>query len=41
MYYIVGDYKYILITETDFHDENAADITAAAKGMVDSFEWAR
>jgi hypothetical protein len=41
LYYIVGDYKYILITETDFHDKNAADITAAAKIITDSFEWAR
>jgi hypothetical protein len=41
MYYIVGDYKYILITETDCHNENAADITAAAADIVNSFEWAR
>ncbi|MDR2089618.1 MAG: copper amine oxidase N-terminal domain-containing protein [Clostridiales Family XIII bacterium] len=41
MYYIVGDYKYVLITETDFHDKNAADITVAAKAIADSFEWAR
>jgi hypothetical protein len=41
MYYIVGDYKYVLITETDYHDKNAADITVAAKTIADSFEWAR
>ncbi|MDR2356252.1 MAG: copper amine oxidase N-terminal domain-containing protein [Clostridiales Family XIII bacterium] len=41
MYYIIGDYKYVLITETDRHDKNAADITAAAKAIADSFEWAR
>jgi hypothetical protein len=41
MYYIVGDYKYVLITETDCHDRDAADITAAAKAIADSFEWAR
>jgi hypothetical protein len=41
MYYIVGDYKYVLITETDYHDKNVADITVAAKAIADSFEWAR
>ncbi|MDR1247087.1 MAG: copper amine oxidase N-terminal domain-containing protein [Clostridiales Family XIII bacterium] len=41
MYYIVGDYKYVLITETDYHDKNAADISAAARVIADSFEWAR
>ncbi|MDR2295965.1 MAG: hypothetical protein LBD95_04125 [Clostridiales Family XIII bacterium] len=41
MYYIVGDYKYLLITETDRHDKNASDITAVAKAIADSFEWAR
>jgi hypothetical protein len=41
MYYIVGDYKYVLITETDRHDKDAADITIAAKTIADSFEWAR
>jgi hypothetical protein len=41
MYYIVGDYKYILITETDCHDRDAADITFAAKAIADSFEWAK
>jgi hypothetical protein len=41
MYYIVGDYKYVLITETDYHDKNAANITTTAKAIADSFEWAR
>ncbi|MDR2132873.1 MAG: copper amine oxidase N-terminal domain-containing protein [Clostridiales Family XIII bacterium] len=41
MYYIVGDYKYVLITESDGHDKNAEDITAVSKAAVDSFEWAR
>jgi hypothetical protein len=41
MYYIVGDYKYVLITEMDYHDKNAADIGAAARAVADSFEWPR
>jgi hypothetical protein len=41
MHYIIGDNKYILITETDYHDESAADIKLAAKTISDSFEWAR
>jgi hypothetical protein len=41
MHYIVGDYKYVLVTETDRHDKNAADISAAAKAITDSFEWTR
>ncbi|MDR1573497.1 MAG: copper amine oxidase N-terminal domain-containing protein [Clostridiales Family XIII bacterium] len=39
MYYIVDDYKYVLITETDLHDKSVADITTVAKTMADSFEW--
>jgi hypothetical protein len=41
MHYIVGDYKYVLITETDRHNESAAGISAVSRAMADSFEWAR
>jgi hypothetical protein len=41
MYYIIGDYKYLLITETDCHDRNASDITVVSRTIADSFEWAR
>jgi hypothetical protein len=41
MYYIIGDYKYILITETDCHDRNASDITIVSRTIADSFEWAQ
>lgn len=36
-YYIVGDYKYILIQETVF--EESDDIDNVAKDMVNSFRW--
>ena len=37
-YYIVGDYKYILVHETVF-DNNKEDADNAAKYIVDSFVW--
>jgi len=39
-YYIVGDFRYILVHETDFHDESIPYVTEAARAIVDSFEWA-
>lgn len=36
-YYIVGDYKYILIQETAFKDSEETDL--AAKNIVNSFQW--
>lgn len=36
-YYIVGDYKYILIQETTFSEPDETD--EATKCMVDSFKW--
>ena len=38
-YYIVGDYRYVLIHETDFNDENIKDISEVAKSIAESFEW--
>jgi hypothetical protein len=40
MYYIIGDYRYLLIAETDCHNSDVADITAAAGTITNSFEWA-
>ena len=37
-YYIVGDYKYMLIHETIF-DDNVSEVDNAAKYIVDSFIW--
>lgn len=36
-YYIVGDYKYVLIHETTFGNSEETD--TVAKRMVNSFEW--
>ncbi len=36
-YYIVGDYKYVLIHETTFGNSEEAD--TVAKRMVNSFKW--
>lgn len=36
-YYIVGDYKYILIQETVF--EESEEIDTVVKGMISSFRW--
>ena len=36
-YYIVGDYKYILIQETVF--EKSDDIDNVAKDIANSFSW--
>lgn len=36
-YYIVGDYKYVLIHETVFDDSKEAD--EVAKKIVNSFKW--
>lgn len=37
-YYIVGDYKYILVHETVF-DEYSSDVDDVAKGIVNTFIW--
>lgn len=37
-FYIVGDYKYILVHET-IYDQTDKDIDNVAKKMVDSFKW--
>ena len=37
-FYIVGDYKYVLIHET-IYDQTDKDIDIVAKKMVDSFKW--
>ena len=37
-HYIVGDYKYVLVHETIFREDNN-DTNNAAKTIVDSFEW--
>lgn len=36
-YYIVGDYKYVLIHETTFGDSNETD--SAAQKIIDTFKW--
>ncbi len=36
-YYIVGDYKYVLVHETNFSKDPNLDI--AAYNIVDTFEW--
>lgn len=38
-YYIVGEYEYILIHETDFNDEKINDVDEAASEMAVSFVW--
>ena len=38
-YYIVGDYKYMLVHVTDFKDANILDVTDAAMSIVNSFKW--
>lgn len=38
-YYIVEDYKYILVIETDFHDENISNIDTITEGIINSFSW--
>lgn len=38
-YYIVGDYKYILIISRDLNDPNVTDIDQASQSIVDSFKW--
>lgn len=37
-YYVVGDYKYILVHETIF-DNNINDVDKAAMNIVNSFTW--
>lgn len=37
-YYIVGDYKYVLVHETIW-DGNSADSDETAKYIIDSFKW--
>ena len=37
-HYIVGEYKYVLVHETIFRDDNN-DTNNAAKTIVNSFEW--
>ena len=36
-YYIVGEYKHVLVHETNFSGSTYLDI--AAQNIVDSFEW--
>ena len=36
-YYIVGDYKYVLVYETNF--SNNRDLDIASYNIVDTFEW--
>ena len=36
-YYIVGDYKYVLVHETNFSGNT--DLDTAAYNIVDTFEW--
>lgn len=36
-YYIVGDYKYILVYESVYHEEGDTD--EVAKNIVNSFKW--
>lgn len=38
-HYIVGDYRYVMVHLTDFHDETAGDPHAAARAIADSFIW--
>jgi len=38
-YYIVGDYKYILVHETDYNDSNIQDVSEVAEKIVNSFKW--
>ena len=39
-FYIVGNYRYILVHATDFHNGNINDVKAVAQFIVDSFIWA-
>lgn len=39
-YYIVGDYRYVLIHVTDLMDERISDINDIAAAIADSFVWA-
>ena len=37
-YYIVGDYKYVMVYES-VYDGNTEEVDAIAKNMVDTFTW--
>ncbi len=37
-YYIVGDYKYVMVYETAFTD-NTEEVDIVAKNIVDTFKW--
>jgi len=39
-YYIIGDYRYVLIHATDLMDERIPDVNAIAAAIADSFTWA-
>ena len=39
-YYIVGDYRFVMVHATDYHDEAIPDLEEAALAIVNSFEWA-
>jgi|GEM_PF-352205 len=39
-YYIVGDYRFVMVHLTDFNDERILDAEAAALSIVNSFVWA-
>ena len=38
-YYIVGDYQFVMVHETDFHDE-ITEIEEVSRFIADSFVWA-
>ena len=37
-YYIVADYKYVMVYETAFTD-NTEEVDIVAKSIVDTFKW--
>lgn len=39
-YYIVGEYRYVMVQMTDFYDEQVPDVQQVALNIVDSFVWA-
>ena len=38
-YYLVGDYRFVMVHSTDFHDEAIPEVDDAARSIVESFEW--
>ena len=39
-YYVIGDYRYVLIHVTDLMDERIPDVNTIAAAIADSFTWA-